>query len=144
MKHLLVASFAVSIIAAAVLGQKPPSDRSALFGDWTGESICANNPSCHDEKVIYHISKNDDPDKITIAADKIVDNKPEPMGEIELKYDAVNQTLTGEFQNGRSHGLWEFTVKGNIIEGTLTRLPEKTIVRRIKVQKQESTQKEPA
>ena len=145
MKHFLVASFALSIIAGAVLGQKSASELSALLGDWTGESICAGNtPSCHDEKVIYHISKNDEPGKITIAADKIVDDKPEPMGAIELKYDAGKHTLTGEFQNARYHGLWEFTVKGNIIEGTLSLLPEKTIVRRIKVKKNEPTQKEPA
>src|SRR6266404_5804014 len=102
---------------------------SSLTGDWTGESICAgNNPSCHDEKVVYHISVDpSDSTRVKIAADKIVKNKPEWMGDILLKYDPNKQTLTGELQNSRYRGLWEFTVKGNIIEGTLSVfIPEKT------------------
>src|SRR5438067_8601412 len=118
---------------------------TSLTGDWTGESICAgNNPVCHDEKVVYHISVDpSDSTKVKIAADKIVDGKPEPMGVIDLKYDSGKQTLTGELLNSRYRGIWEFTVKENIIEGTLSVLPDQTIVRRIRVQKNGSTQKEP-
>jgi hypothetical protein len=114
-------------------------DGSKLVGDWTGESICVgNNPSCHDEKVIYHVSKSStEANKYTIAADKIVDGKPEPMGILDFKYDGKKGTLVGEFQNSRYHGLWEYTVKGNVMEGTLSLLPDRTIVRRIKVKKEE-------
>jgi hypothetical protein len=135
----IVTSFYLTLCFGAVQGQQ----RSSLVGDWTGESICVgNNPSCHDEKVIYHVSIAGDPDKVAIAADKIVDGKPDPMGVINLKYDASKQTLTGEDQTARYHLLWEFTIKGNIMEGTLSILPARTIARRIKVQKNESTQKE--
>src|SRR5689334_8721023 len=84
---------------------------TSLTGDWTGESICfGNNPSCHDEKVVYHISIDpSDSTKVKIAADKIVDGKPDPMGVIDLKYDSARQTLTGELQNSRNRGVWEFT-----------------------------------
>jgi len=118
---------------------------TSLAGDWTGESICAgNNPSCHDEKIVYHISIDPtDPTKVKIAADKIVDGKPDPMGVIDLKYDPGKQTLTGETQSARYRLWWEFNIKGNIIEGTLSVLPDKTIARRIKVQKNGSTQKDP-
>ena len=117
---------------------------TSLTGDWTGESICVgNNPSCHDEKVVYHISVDtSDSTKVKIAADKIVDGKPEPMGVIDLNYDAGKQTLTGETQTARYRLWWEFMIKGNIIEGTLSVLPEKTIARRIKVQNNESAPKE--
>jgi len=117
--------------------------RSSLLGDWTGESICVgNNPSCHDEKVIYHVSTPArENDRVKIAADKIVNGKPEPMGVIDLKYDASKQTLTGETQTARYRLWWEFTVKGNMMEGTLSLLPDRAIARRIKVQKNESTQK---
>src|SRR5437764_6085236 len=85
---------------------------TSLVGDWTGESVCVgNNPSCHDEKVVYHISIDpSDSTKVTIAADKIVDGKPEPMGVINLKYDASIHTLTGESQTqtARYHLVWEF------------------------------------
>ena len=118
---------------------------TSLAGDWTGESICVgDNPSCHDEKIVYHISIDPtDPTKVKIAADKIVDGKPDPMGVIDLKYDPGKQTLTGETQSARYRLWWEFNIKGNIIEGTLSVLPDKTIARRIKVQKNGSTQKDP-
>ena len=79
------------------------SQTVSLAGDWIGESICfGDNPSCHDEKVIYHISVDPtDSTKVKIAADKIVDGKPEFMGDIFLKYDAAKQTLTGDLQSPR-------------------------------------------
>src|SRR6266446_6425186 len=119
---------------------------SSLVSDWTGESICiGDNPSCHDEKVVYHISTSaNDSTKVSIAADKIVDGKPEPMGTIDLKYDASRQTLSGEAQTARYQLLWEFAIKGNTMEGALSILPNKTVARRIKVHKQDSTQKERA
>lgn len=119
-------------------------DLSKLLGEWTGESICiGNHPSCHDEKVIYHIARSSGgADKVTMAADKIVDGKPEPMYVLNFKYDATRETLIGEFQNARYHGVWEYTIEGNIMEGTLSLLPDKTIVRRIKVTRSESTQEE--
>src|SRR5437868_9650507 len=94
---------------------------TSLTGDWTGESICfGNNPSCHDEKVVYHISVDpSDSTKVKIAADKIVDGKPDPMGVIDLKYDQSKQSLTGETQTPRYRLWWEFNIKGNIIEGGL-------------------------
>jgi hypothetical protein len=120
--------------------------KTSLAGDWTGESICVgNNPSCHDEKVVYHVSIDPaDSTRVAISADKIVDGKAEPMGVIDLKYDASKQTLTGETQTSRFRLFWEFTIKGNLMEGTLSLLPEKTVARRIKVQKKDSSQKESA
>jgi hypothetical protein len=126
----------IGVCLALGFGAAQGQERNSLVGDWTGESICVgNNPSCHDEKVVYHVSVGDEPDKIKIAADKIVDGKPAPMGVINLKYDASKQTLTGETQTPRYHLWWEFTVKGNLMEGTLSLLPDKTIARPIKVQK---------
>jgi hypothetical protein len=121
-----------------------PGQTVSLTGDWTGESICfGNNPSCHDEKVVYHISIDPaDATKIKIGADKIVDGKPEFMGDINLKYDAAKQTLTGDLQSPRYRGVWEFTVKGNIIEGGLYILPDRALGRKIRVQKNETTPKE--
>ena len=136
---IIVASIYLTLAFGVVQGQQ----RSSLLGDWTGESICVgNNPSCHDEKVIYHVSTPArENDRVKIAADKIVNGKPEPMGVIDLKYDASKQTLTGETQTARYRLWWEFTVKGNIMEGTLSLLADRAIARRIKVQKNESTQK---
>jgi hypothetical protein len=118
--------------------------QTSLAGDWTGDSICfGNNASCHDEKVVYHISIDPaDSTKIKIGADKIVDGKPDFMGDIFLKYDAAKQTLTGDLQNSRNRGVWEFAVQGNIVEGGLYMLPDRAVGRKIRVQKNGSTSKE--
>jgi hypothetical protein len=112
-------------------------DGSELVGDWEGESVCgAGFPACHDEHVVYHITKPpDEQGNVSIAADKIVGGRPDPMGVIELKYDAARQTLKGEMKNNRYRGVWEFRVEGDTLEGTLTILPDKTVARRIKVKK---------
>src|SRR4051812_43802791 len=111
--------------------------REKLIGDWTGDSLCQGyRPACHDEKVVYHIIKTPDkPDTVTLSADKIVDGKPELMGVFDFKYDAEKETLTSEFTRGNTHGVWELTVKGDEMEGTLIILPDKTIGRRVKVKK---------
>ena len=143
----IVVAVVISILTAPAFagGSRYQGSAAKLVGDWTGESICVgNNPSCHDEKVIYHVAIAGAPDKIKIAADKIVDGKPEPMGVLDLKYDASKQILTGETQTARYHLWWEFTIKGDVMEGTLSLLPDKTIARHIKVQKKESTPKEAA
>src|SRR5438105_968616 len=140
--------FRIAFVIVVLLLSMPfgVAQTTSLTGDWTGESICfGNNPSCHDEKVVYHISIDpSDSTKVKIAADKIVDGKPDPMGVIDLKYDAAGQTLTGELQNSRNHGVWEFSIKGNIIQGGLYILPDRATGRKIRVQKNESTKKESA
>ena len=68
--------------------------------------------------------------------DKIVNDKPETMGVLDFVYDAQKQTLSSEFTRNNRHGIWEFSVKGDTIEGTLTTLPDKSLVRRVKVRKE--------
>jgi len=129
------------VFGLTVFGQQ--QDFSRVLGDWTGESICVggNNPVCHDEQVIYHFAKSKtDPQKLTLAADKIVNGKPEPMYEQELTYDSAKQTLAGEFHNPRYHGLWEYTIKGSTMWGTLIMLPERTVVRNIRVTRIDANQ----
>ena len=112
---------------------------SKLVGDWSGESICVNKekfPACNNERVVYHVVvASGKTDTVTITADKIVNNKPETMGTFDFVYDARRQTLTSEFKNDRVHIIFEFAVKGDFLEGTLTNLPDRTLVRRIKVKK---------
>jgi hypothetical protein len=128
------------ILMAAVAGaaiQKP-----SLSGDWSGESICVGEiGACQDEQVVYHVTVDPaDAKKVKIAADKLVNGKPEFMGDVDLKYDARHNTLTGDLQTQRFHGVWEFTVKGDLMWGTLSLLPEKRIVRQIRLTKTESNQ----
>lgn len=108
-------------------------DDAQLIGDWTGDSICqVKNSPCHDEKVVYHITKGSDPDHVTISADKIVDGKAINMGKGDYTYNRSNGTLLNETE-GR---VWKFTVKGNAMEGALT-MPDKTVYRRVTLKKKE-------
>jgi hypothetical protein len=134
--------FVVLALAASVSTTSYAQQGSALLGDWTGESICVGEVgACHDEQVVYHfaVSKSD-AQKLTLSADKIVNGKPEPMGDIDFAYDAANHILTGEFQNPRTHILIQLTVKGNMMWGTMLHLPDHLVVRQIRVTKSDSNQ----
>jgi hypothetical protein len=138
MRLLLGILFISATLVTTACGQTR-SDGSQLFGDWTGESKCVGtNNSCHDEVVVYHISRSKtDSKKITIGADKIVDGKPDFMGNIECDYDATKQTLTSEFTIPRTggKGVWLFKIDGDKMTGTLTVLPENEVGRKVNVSK---------
>ncbi len=139
---ILLVLGAVSIIPSRTTAIAITDDGAELVGYWTGGSICVGNrASCHDEQIVYRIAKGPDPaGNVTITADKIVNGKPELMGVLDFKYDSEKRTLVCDFTRGNTHGLWELTVKGNTIAGTLMILPEKTLVRRIKLKKEASGQ----
>ena len=145
LKLLVIAGIALSTIFVGAIvwdvGSKAADDGSKLVGNWTGESICTDAfPACHDEKVVYRIKEPPDrTGKVTITADKIVDGKPETMGVLDFKYDGEKGTLVCEFTRGNTHGLWEFTVKEDTMEGTLIVLPDKTLARRVKLKKEKSS-----
>jgi len=144
---ILCGFFAVCSIVA--YGEKPDGAQggeiSKLVGDWFGESICMNKekfPACNDEQVVYHVVvPSGKTDTVTITADKIVNGKPQAMGTFDFTYDAQKQTLTSEVKNDRVHFIIELAVKGDRLEGTLSTLPERTLVRRIKVKKDERAAK---
>jgi len=133
---------AVSVIPGSTPANAITDDGSSLVGNWTGDSICVGSrPACHDERVSYRIAKAPDASgNVTITADKIVNGKPELMGVLDFKFDSEKQTLVCDFTRGNTHGLWEFTVEGNAMEGTLIVLPDKTLVRRVKVKKEAPNQ----
>jgi Protein of unknown function (DUF3224) len=137
------ASIALTVFTFAVfvLGESATAQSSGLVGDWSGESICVGEiGACKDEQVVCHLSVDGtDATKVKIGADKIVDGNPDFMGDILLKYDAAKNTLIGYLESPRGRGVWEFTVKGNMMWGTLSLLPEKRIVRQIRVTKNQST-----
>jgi hypothetical protein len=115
------------------------SEVSDLVGNWSGESVCVNKekfPACNDEQVVYRIVvATGKSNTVTITADKNVNGKPETMGVFDFVYDRQKRMLTSEFKNSRVHLIFELAVKGDILEGTLAALPDRTIVRHIKVKK---------
>src|SRR5437773_9689166 len=84
-----------------------------LVGAWQGTSICqVKNSPCHDEVVVYHISKGNSSDSFNIQANKIVNAVEEDMGTLHCSYNAkTNQLVSNEY------GTWTFTINGRKISG---------------------------
>jgi hypothetical protein len=123
---------AVTALIARAAPQSDSGDESALIGDWRGDSICqVPESACHDEKVVYHLSKSAGKSGwITVSADKIVNGSPVNMGSIEFKYDKDKKTLESE----TPQGVWKFAVAPDKMEGTLTSL-DGTLFRRVSLTK---------
>lgn len=99
---------------------------SDLVGEWSGTSLCQVKTSpCHDEDVIYRISKPHE-DKISIQADKIVDGKSVTMGVSDWIYDKSSGTLSWEMPRGT----WKLVVNGDTMDGTLI-VPDKVLFRKV-------------
>lgn len=135
----------LGVVLAAALpdirrgGARQDSDsRSKVVGEWEGESVCVdkNRPACKNEHVVYHVTRKDgEADAVQLQADKIINGKPEDMGTLDCKHDAEKSTLTCEFTVNGTHGVFEFAVDEDEMNGTLKILPAGTLGRKIHVQK---------
>ena len=129
--RVLLTGTLLLICAGAAIGE---DDGSGLVGRWTGDSICVGDrPACKNESVVYRIAKPPDRSgNVRIEADKIVGGSVVNMGAIDFKYDREAKTLTGQIPIG----VWRFTVADKAMEGTLTLMPENTVMRRVKLAKE--------
>jgi len=104
---------------------------SLFYGVWKGSSICqVKNSPCHDETVVYYISKTNKDGVLEIKANKIVDGQEVEMGKIQFQYDAKTKQITSISQ---PNAIWKFKREQNTIEGTL--YYNDTLYRIIKVTK---------
>jgi len=75
-------------VTAAMSGR--PADE--ILGTWRGSSVCSDRaaaPSCNDEQMVYEISTiPGKPNMVKVQADRIVDGKRVPMGDLEFTQDA--------------------------------------------------------
>lgn len=114
----LILSFFVMLCLAGNSGRAqtaPVKIDTLLVGNWNGTSLCQlKNSSCHDETVVYHISKKNGVDTFYINASKIVNGAEDEMGILPLVYNKKTNQLTST-----AHGTWTFNVTGNKLEGTL-------------------------
>jgi hypothetical protein len=102
---------------------------SDVLGTWEGESKCtiASSP-CHDEHVIYEISRASNPAALTLTMDKVVNGERGTMGSLSchLQESALKCTYKD------SH--WDFVVNNKQMSWTL-KLADGTLYRRISVRK---------
>jgi hypothetical protein len=109
--HTLLTTIALMLITFISTAQ-------TLTGNWKGSSICQiKNSPCHDEKVIYHISKKEGNNSYQIIANKIIEGKEIDMGTLFFSFDPEKQILY--LDNDDQHVNWKFKVIGNQMHGTL-------------------------
>jgi hypothetical protein len=109
---------------------KQARDIAYLVGDWSGTSLCQVRPSaCNDERVVFHFS-NPQANKITVAADKIVDGKMVNMGSGLWTYGQSAGTLEWQIPQG----VWKLAVEGDRMDGTLVG-PDNVVFRKVHLRK---------
>jgi hypothetical protein len=128
----------VTLYACSTRAREPQStDNTFVLGTWTGTSTCVGNrPACKNELVVYRFAKLEgNPKQVRLYADKVIDGKRVPMGELDCEVDAEHHTVRSEFTIGNTHGIWEYTVDGDAMTGKLIILPDKTIGRDVKARR---------
>jgi hypothetical protein len=88
-------------------------------------------PGCKDETVVYDFSAGATSGSVHWKADKIVDGKRLPMGELDLVYSRTDSCWRAESSTQRFHVVWCVTVDGPALTGSATLLPGKQVVRKI-------------
>ena len=130
---LVVASCAFGVQAAS-----PEHTPAELTGTWRGTSTCTDKvaaPACRDEVVVYDFLAGDKPGIVQWKADKIVNGKREPMGEIELAYDTAEACWIADLETPRGRFVWCLAVDGAHLAGTGWTMPGKKIVRKADARK---------
>ena len=97
---------------------KDLSTADSLFsGVWKGSSICQiKNSPCHDENVVFYISKANKNNVVEVNGNKIVNGEEVEMGKIQFQYDPETKQITSISQ---PNAIWKFERKQNVIAGTL-------------------------
>lgn len=136
LRGLVIAVFITGFVTSTK-SQVRAMSASSLIGTWTGESICTGNrPACKNEVVVYRFEPVAGKSTlVTLLADKIIRDKRVPMYKLDFQYNEARQTLSCEFTQGHTHGIWEYRITGDTIEGTGIVLPDKSVARRVKVKR---------
>ena len=144
MLHHVLRGLIVTVFVASVAtsgrgqGLARPMSAAGVTGTWRGDSVCVGNrPACKNEVVVYRFEPVAGRSTlITVFADKIIKGKRVPMYTLEFQYDEAKRTLSCEFTQGHTHGIWEYKVTSDeTIEGTGIVLPGKSVARRVKVRR---------
>lgn len=125
--------FALSLAVITVVGgRRVPAQATAgaanPVGVWRGTSLCLVRPSpCHDEVVVYRITRLNASDSLSLDARKIVDGREEEMGVLACRFAASDVSLTCTIPRG----VWRFTIRRDSLVGEL-RLPDNTKFRDVR------------
>ena len=133
MKHLRVLLMLALIYATNCSAQGSAKD--IIQGTWKGTSLCqVKNSPCHDENVVYHISKPTNAKTYTIQASKIINGVEDDMGTLDASYDETQRALTVTMKDKQGRAsVWLFKIDGKQMHGTLTH--DETLYRLIELKK---------
>lgn len=122
----------IFIIAGLQYSLCQQKDNNGIAGIWKGTSLCqVKNSPCHDEVVVYHISKAGTDSTYSVRANKVVNGTEEEMGELNFTYNAGRHLFVCHYKNQKGQeSLWEFQVSKNEMKGKLV-LYEGNILYRI-------------
>jgi hypothetical protein len=136
-----IACFCLIGLACLVTKQLRAAERSDLaefVGTWRGTSTCVNRqvaPSCTDETVVYEVRPPENGKAAVLKADKMVDGRRVPMGELEFVYSDKERCWRSEFTTPRVHGVWCLAIEGRSMTGSLRVLPSNAEVRKVQVKR---------
>ena len=118
-----------AIISSVVAHDMPAqAARPDPVGTWRGTSLCQVRPSaCHDEIVVYRITRTPVRDSLALDGRRIVDGAEVEMGVLGCRLDASSARLTCPIPNA----MWQFTIRGDSLVGEL-RLSDGTKVRDVR------------
>jgi hypothetical protein len=105
-----------------------------FLGTWRGTSTCVNRelaPACSDETVVYEVLPSQTPHAALLKADKVVDGKRVPMGDLEFTYSEKEGCWRSEFSTPRVHAVWCLVIDGRNMTGHLRVLPQNADVRKV-------------
>ena len=115
-----IITFAAACLLARGAFAQVPAATSNPVGVWRGTSLCRLHPSpCNDESVVYHITRLNAIDSLSVDARKIVNGQEVEMGVLGCRSAASDAQLTCTIPNG----VWRFTIRGDSLVGEL-RLPD--------------------
>ena len=122
-----------------VIAPMPAQDPAQVIGLWRGTSTCTDRvaaPACQDEQVVYEFSAGPKPGTVHWVADKIVNGRRVPMGELDMEYDKAEACWKVEFASPRTKVVWRLTVDGKQLTGTARLLPGNETVRKVDLRRQ--------
>lgn len=93
--------------------------------------MCQVRPSgCHDERVVYRITRTAAPDSLALDGRKIIGGAEVEMGVLACRYGGPDRRLTCLIPNA----VWQFTVRADSLLGEL-RLQDGTKVRDVRTRR---------
>jgi len=110
--------FQRSIVLLFILMIGKTVTAQSFEGIWKGTSLCQIKSSpCHDEIVVYYVSKDSTRKSYKMTANKIVNGKEDSMGTLSFTYDVQKKVYVSVDSDRNAR--WEFKVTGSTMKGTL-------------------------